>query len=413
MQHMLFSHRLLAGIAAISLNVQAAEWAAEPAITVRGEYNDNIRLTSAPHDDVWGAILEPRVTFARRTERWDMSANARLRAAYYDGEDNLNTTDNFFDIKSKQRFERGSWDASASLANDTTLQNEFLDLDTGIVVSQIDRTRHNFRLAGQYMFTETVWMEASLGYQTVKYDDGERFGLLDYDYLTPSLQVVHQFNPKIQLFGVLSHSRVSYDSASELESKTNSLQLGGAYDITETWKLSGSVGNRRTRTSSLVPTAVPRPGLEFLFPLVYDVITVPRDSESTGLVYNASLSRKFETGDLGLNASRSVVPSSTGTDTDTTSVSLNGSHRFSETFSGRLSISYLQSETVGDARTIADNDRYRIAPGLTWRLDRDLHLTAGYIYTQVMRGSTGANDAESNAAFVSLGYTWPRAAISR
>lgn len=411
---------LLAAASSIPLGIvpglQAAEWVAEPSVTLRGEYDDNIRLTTLDHDDVWGTILDPSLRLSRRTELWDLNATGRVRAAWYSGDDDLDTVDNFLDLAAERRFERGSLEASAGLANDTTLQNEYLDIDTGLVVNQIDRSRRSARLAGQYMFTEATWVEVSVDYSQVEYDDGLRFGLLDYDYLTPGLRVIHQLNPKTQVFGILSHARVDYDAASELESKTDSLQLGAAYDITEVWKVSGSVGARRTETSSLVPTYVPpAPDYEPFCGLVIacEIIYVPTDAETTGLVYDASLTREFETGSLKLSASQSIVPSSTGSDTETTRLDLTGTRRFSAQLWAQLAVSYYQSDTVGDVTTRADQDRYRIAPSLTWMLDRDLSLRAGYAYTHVKRDIAIDDTADSNMAYVSLGYSWPRMSMSR
>lgn len=403
----------LAVLAAVTLNASAAEWLAEPSITARAEYNDNIRLTTVEHDDVWGLIVDPKLKLSRRMELWDASASTRLRAERYEGQDGLNTVDNFFDVALARRFERGGLDVSAALAKDTTLQNESLDLDTGLTIDQIDRTRRDLRIAANYMFTEATWLEATVDYSTVEYDDGERYGLLDYDYLTPGLRLIHQLDPKTQVFAVLSHAKVDYDTASELESKTDSLQLGAVYEFTERWKLSGSIGSRRTRTSQLVPTLVPVPGFEFFFPLFSTTELLPRDSESTGLVYNATLTRKFETGNLDLNATRSVTPSSTGTDTDTTAVTLTANRRFTTKLSGRLAVSYFQSETVGETRTTADRDRYRVGPSLSWQLDEDLLLHGGYTYTHLSRTSGGSDAVDSNVAFISLGYTWPRMSASR
>lgn len=408
------SSGLLALLAAVaSPCAPAAEWLAEPSITGRAEYNDNIRWTTAAHDSVWGLIIDPRLSLSRRTELWDLQANGRLRASRYEGQDGLDTVDSFFEASAQRRFERGSFDASAGLTNDTTLQDEVLDLDTGLVTTQIDRTLRNLGVTASYMLTEDTWVEASLAYSAVDYDNGTQFGLLDYDYLTPSLQLIHQINPRTQVFGVLSHAKVDYDSRNDLESKTDSLQVGVSYDFSERWQLKGSVGSRRTQTSQTVFDIVPRPGLEIFFPFIYDLVGLPRDSETTGLVYDATLTREYESGSLALNASRSILPSSTGTDTDTTSVTLNADRRFSAKLSGRLAVSYFQSETVGDTRTLADRDRYRVAPSLTWNLDRDLRLSAGYAYTRLSRGSTGSDAVDSNAAYVSLGYTWPRMAVSR
>lgn len=397
-----------------SLTAEAAEWLAEPSVTLRGEYDDNLRLTALPHDDVWSSILDPRLALRRRSELWDLSANGRLRATSYSGDDSLdNTVDNFLDIAVTRHLERGSVDLSAALINDTTLQNETLDFDTGLTIFQLDRTQRNLRLAGNYLFTETNWIEASVAYTELEYDQSERFGLYDYNYLIPGLRVVHQYDPQTQIFGILTHSKVDYDRADALESTTDSLQVGAAYDITETWKVSGSVGSRRTSTSSVVPTAVPLPGLEFLFPFIYDVVYVPSDAESTGLVYDASLTREFETGYLSLKGSQSVTPSSTGTNAESLSISLNGTRRFSATLSAELAVSYYQSSTVGGVTTRADYDRSRITPKLTWRLDKDLTLNTGYTYTRIQRELSNNDTADSNAVFISLGYTWPPMSTSR
>ena len=392
---------------------EAAEWAAEPSITVRENYNDNIRLTTAEHDSIWSTVVDPSLALSRRSELWDLNAKGRVRASYYSGNDDLDSVDSFFDIAAKRTMERGSVQASVSFIDDTTLQDEYLDADTGLTITQIDRSQRSVNLGGEYMFTEATWAEVSAGLTKVEYENGERRGLLDYDYLTPTFRVIHQYDPKTQVFGIISHATVDYDTSSELESKTNSLQLGAAYDITETWKVSASVGSRRTKTSSLVPTAVPRPGFEFLFPLIYDVVVVSRDAESTGLVYDASVTREFETGRVSLTASQSVAPSSTGTDTDSTRVEFLGVRNLSAKLLVQLAVSYYQSSTVGDTTTRADNDRYRIAPSVRWQLDRDLALNAGYVYTAVKRALAEDDTADSNAVFVSLGYTWPRMAVSR
>lgn len=399
--------------------VQSAEWVAEPSIMLRGEYDDNFRLTNAAHDDVWGVILDPRIALSRRSELWDLDASGRLRVAQYPDTDQFNTTDNFFNLAAKRQFERGTIDASASLINDTTLQNETLDFDTGLTVNQIDRSRLNFQIGGQYSFTETNMIMASVVHSSDDYDQGERFGLLDYDYFTPSLSLIHQYDAQTQVFGVMSHSKVDYDPTGaliSLESKTNSLQLGAAYDITETWKVKGSVGSRRTSTSSQAYDLVAPPGIPEQFCSVFpicEIIVVPSDTESTGLIYDASLTREFETGDLSLTATQSITPSSTGTDSETTRVQLHATKRFSPKLSAALAVSYYQSSSVDDTTTTrADNDRYRIAPSMTWRLDEEIALTSGYNYTRVERG-LASEAVDSNAFFISLGYTWPRMAVSR
>lgn len=403
----------LAAALAASPGVDAAEWVAEPSVRLDGKYNDNIRLTQLDHNSVWGTVLDPRLKLSRRSELWDVNASGRLLASRYTGEDGMNAVDSFLDIAAKRRLERGSWDISASQVNDSTLRDEILDPDIGLTTVQVDRTNRSLRIAGQYLFAEDTWLLASIDYNTASYDQGEYFGLTDYDYLTPSLRVVHQLDPQLQLFGILSHSQTDYDTFSNQTSKTDNLQLGAAYDITETWKISGSVGNRRTTTSDTVANAVIRPGFEDLYPLVYDLVYLPRDRESTGLVYDTSLTHKLETGSLNLSGTRSVTPSSTGTDTDSTRVAFLGTRNLNAKLYARLAVSYHQSSAVGGTTTRANNRQYRITPGLTWRLDEYLALNAGYAYTQVKRSVDGSNNADSNAVFVGIEYTWPQISVSR
>lgn len=408
-------HRL-ALVAALTVSLTAgpawaAEWVAETSATLRGEYNDNIRLASTAHDSVWGTILDPRVKLSRRSELWDINAAGRIRAARYTGQDGLNTVDNFLDITAKRSMERGSFDASASLINDTTLQNETLDFDTGLTVNQIDRMQRNARLAYQYNFTEATWAEASASYTTVNYDHGDIYGLQDYTYLTPGLRIAYQYDAQTQIFGILNHSKVDYDLPSPLksESKTDSLQFGASYDLTERWKVSGSVGTRRTKSSQVVIRTIPLP---FPFPPLRYLETL--DEQNSGMVYQGTLSRQFETGSLSLDASRSVTPSSTGAASDTTTVTINGTHQFSAKLLGEMAVSFYQSSTVGETTTAnADYDRYRLTPNLTWKLDRDLTLKTGYTYTRIKRTTGTGNTVDSNAVYVSLGYYWPRMSVSR
>jgi long-subunit fatty acid transport protein len=50
---------------------------------------------------------------------------------------------------------------------------------------------------------------------------------------------------------------------------------------------------------------------------------------------------------------------------------------------------------------------------MTWHLDEELALNAGYAYTRIDRGTVNDDTVDSNAVFVSLGYSWPRMSMSR
>ena len=60
------------------LPIQAAEWSAEPRISLRSGYNDNIRLTTRDHDSVWETALTPAVKFGAAREHQGLFGDAGL-----------------------------------------------------------------------------------------------------------------------------------------------------------------------------------------------------------------------------------------------------------------------------------------------------------------------------------------------
>src|ERR1700752_3033953 len=71
----------------------AAEWSMEPSVDLRGEYNDNIELTSGPHPTVWGIMLSPDIKFSGTTETLNVTGGLRVNFNRYFGEEGLDTTD--------------------------------------------------------------------------------------------------------------------------------------------------------------------------------------------------------------------------------------------------------------------------------------------------------------------------------
>jgi hypothetical protein len=61
---------------------RAAEWSAEPSVIMRGDYNSNLTLTSAPHSEVWGERVSPGVKFQGSTENLEVSGNAAADYGY-------------------------------------------------------------------------------------------------------------------------------------------------------------------------------------------------------------------------------------------------------------------------------------------------------------------------------------------
>src|SRR5215467_8958415 len=67
----------------------AAEWSAEPSITLRGDYNSNLLLSAGAHENVWGLWESPGVKFSGSTETLQVSGRAAADfVQYFGGADN-------------------------------------------------------------------------------------------------------------------------------------------------------------------------------------------------------------------------------------------------------------------------------------------------------------------------------------
>ena len=76
----------------------AAEWTFEPAVKLRREYNDNIRLTAQPHNSVNGSIIAPSLNFGVNTPVWQTSGGGEDTQRRYSGEVGLDQDDNLLTI---------------------------------------------------------------------------------------------------------------------------------------------------------------------------------------------------------------------------------------------------------------------------------------------------------------------------
>jgi hypothetical protein len=57
---------------------EATEWVVNPSLILGFEYNDNIFLTTLPHESVTGTNLTENVDFGARQELWELWGGVRL-----------------------------------------------------------------------------------------------------------------------------------------------------------------------------------------------------------------------------------------------------------------------------------------------------------------------------------------------
>ena len=418
-------HMALVVVLAIPVTARAAEWSAEPKISLKTGYNDNIRLTSAAHDSVWESALSPSVKLAVATETRGLSGDAGFAIRRFAGgsgresSDILDREDYYLNTDAFLKNLRGSFKANLDYKRDSTLDSE-LDQTGNVIEDRATREQLSLGPSWSRIITELTRLELTYQYRNVQYiNDPGIPDLVGYEYHVGSASLVHNLTPRLQY--TLAAGYNSYQPDTNFKSDTLTLQAGLSSNFTETLLASFLVGERQTTSDTFIGTGVcigANPGATF--PSCTGGIAIPTGSanatiETTSAVFSASLAKTLETGSLSAGLSRSSSPSANGELLDATRLILTGDYRLSETLRSSLKIEYTENETivsrVGFTPNQAKKTFFRVTPRAAWRWSREWELAGEYQYANYE--DVNANKATRNAVYVSLAYRPTRMAISR
>ncbi|MGB5474265.1 MAG: hypothetical protein WBQ78_12410 [Gammaproteobacteria bacterium] len=386
---------------ALPMSIQAAEWSAEPRVSLRAGYNDNIRLTTADHDSVWETALSPAVKFGVAKEHQGLSGDAGFAIRRFTGgsglqsSDILDREDYHLNTDAFHNTLRNSFKANLDYTRDSTLDSE-LDETGNVIQDRATRERLSLGPSWTRTLTELTRLELAYDYSNVEYSDDPGANLVDYKYHVASASLIRQLTPRIQ--ATLAAGYSSYRPDTDFDSDTLSLQAGLSRNFSETVVASFLVGQRQTTSDSLTT------GL------------VKTEIETSSPVYSASITKTLETGSLGASLSRSSSPGGNGELLDATRLALTGDYKLSETFSTSLRIEYTENETIvsqGGAVALNQDKEtfFRVTPRASWRWRREWELAGEYQYAE--NDDPTAGKATRNAVYATLTYRPVKISVSR
>jgi len=414
----------------VSPSAISAEWTMDPAITLRSGYNDNIRLTSAPHDSVWETDITPSARFGFATENKGVFGKASTSIRRFTGGSGLESSsaldreDYHLDIQSHYRTELDRFELGLITIRDSTLDSE-LD-ETGQVISnRATRTKYSVLPSWSRRLDELTRLELGYAFTKVDYsDEPPGSNLVEYDYEVISASLSRQFTPKVQASLATAYSKYKPDSGAE--SDTITAQIGISRSFSETFSTSWLAGIRQTTTDRPVPTGIclfPPAGSNSTFPgctgggIPIQTGVTNEEQKNNGSVFSISVTKLLETGLLGLDLSRASNPGGTGELLDTTRLQLTGEYGISERLDSSMTVELSNIETIANSSgnpDQTDRDLLRIVPRLSWKWQRDLYLSAHYEYTKNENNFTsGGGSATRNAFYLTLRYQPVGFSISR
>lgn len=390
-----------------SLQVSAAQWYWNPALSTFGQYNDNLSLSTEPNDkEVYAIGIKPTLTFGVRQPNWQFESNAMLNSRRYDGDEEFGQTDASFGWNSSFRAsEKTRYSLDGEFVHNTTLDSDFES--SGLVFQRLRRQQLNINPGWSYSLNERTRIFASVGATDVDFlsdISGEDFS--EYRMYNGSTGFQFIYSPKntfTTTLGYLDYDATSLPSPTlpvirSTQVQQSSLQLGWTRQIDPTLYSSLSLGGRHT-TSKIQN----RLGA-FSFPQT--------ESDGSGFTMAGSITKQFERTKLSASMSRDAVPSSVAGFLETDRLTLNMSRGITERLRGALLLSYYRSDTLDAQSNTIDRELFRISPSLNWQLSREWQLNTSYQYLE-QRIENSSAEQSANSASIDIKYTWPQQAISR
>jgi hypothetical protein len=217
----------------------AGQWEVTASTGSYAEFDDNPRLQDEGADAVYGVVANLGIDLRRRTERSTLSLVPRVVVRRYTGDYALDSDDVFLNADQRFEGERGEYSLGASFARDGTLTSEFVA--TGSVSENTPRETIGLSAGASRTLDERSLLHGSAAYQNVQYEDGLRYGLLDYNYWSGLLYYQRSIDERTS-FNVLSRVALLKVPLSGAESREFTPGLGLTRRWSDRWTTSFDVG---------------------------------------------------------------------------------------------------------------------------------------------------------------------------
>lgn len=401
---------LLVAVSAPVLCV-AAEWSVKPSVSLREDYNDNIQLSTLPHDSIWSTVVTPAVNFSRETDTGAVSAGARFSARRYSGNQITDRNDQYYTFSGQRSSDKNQLGVVASLTRDSA---------AGQVLNQRDYITLN--PSWTVRLDERNSVKVDYQYDKSKYLDAVNTSQTGYDNRSLSGKWIYLFS-ELDEISVSAYSSKYETSTGSRKSDSSGIQAGVKHKFSETLVGSASVGRRTTNTTVKELQCVDGFVVNFFgnaiwscdltsFGLPGTWQNVDKVDTDSGSVLTFSLNQNTETLGMGAEFKRSVSPSGTGYLVETDSVNLSANKSLTPNLTLRLNVNATDNRYVGNVSSSNNNRYYNINPALNWRMTEWWTLDAGYGYTS-QKYKAATSSSTSNAVYVNFTYNWPKISVSR
>jgi len=348
-----------------------------PSMNIGTSYTENPRLLMKDGESDAGAVGEMSVSLKRSSERSELSLRPRLSSARYDKDDSLDTDDRYLTAGYRWVGERGEWNMSLDLTQDSTLTSELGQ--TGVVQTNRRHESAGFSVSPNVMFTERMSGGVQMYLLDSRYIDAESTGLVDYRYTSMSLFTTFALSEIGSNFTLTAQTgELSTNVFGSSDTRDGTLRLALSYQPWELWSANLSAGPSFVETD---------------------------EGSDSGAVIGAELKRTAERWSFSTSVSRSQSPTGRGVLTRRDRALLSCSRQLAERLTGSVSTQWIRNQDVQvemDGGTRAFYVDYgQLDLSADWRLARSWSLLLR-LSGNTQKYNTGPERADGYRASLSI-----------
>ncbi|BCA57135.1 conserved exported protein of unknown function [Nitrospira sp. KM1] len=381
-------------LSATFMRSEAAEWSAQPSLSVRGQYNSNLLLTSSPHEGVWGVWASPGMKFAGSTENFEMSGRTAADFVNYYGGENRSLTNLYFPISAKYTTQRETFGFDGGFIRDNTLMGELRQ--TGVAINFTQRNMWNLSPSWTHALTEQVSLQAGFQYVNTTYENGLQLGLVDYDLQGGSGAVIYSPGERDEFKLSFSYTDFHAPQANSLRSEIYNVQPSWTHGFSE------SISATIAGGPSLVHSAV---GAE----------PFRQSDRQTVWVGSANLKKQWEDASAQVEIGRDINPSGFGLLLKTDRLTMTLSKNVNERWTASLSGAYVMSSGLSTQTfrgSFPDNQYITVSPAVNWKIGEWWAVDFTYTYSD-RQVKTFNDHATANIGSIMLTYFPPKLRMGR
>jgi len=381
-----------------TLNAYSSERSLEASVGARAEINDNIFLTTLPHDTIKGLIITPSLSGQIKEENWDGKLRARIKSHNY-SDDNLDSNDQYFDLTGRYLTERNIF--SLNINYDLASNLNSTSTDFGVVGRRINTKNQSIAPRYTRLLTERAVLVLSYTYRDVDFLEAENTGFRPYITETGSGALMYDLTERDKL----TISLVAVDYASRDELVTYQLftsRLGIGHKFSETLSTDFLVGTSRRNSTNLQTQS---------FDFFGQPITISReiDLSNRGLVLDAGITRLLERGEIKARISRDNVTDSFGGLNEVDRFKINYTNKLSALWRYDISGRFENITSISSVSRVTDRKLFFFESKAYYSISRNWKVNASYRYVQrrFKRDASSSRAPDSNMIYVGLTYNFP------